>query len=124
MLRGCFLKWSIMHEEKLSWHAPLLAVALSVGVAAALAAAQFKPPERGMVALVFPPETSTQAMFGAITEAGGVPVRFGGFSNVIVAYTEAPQFANRAKSAGAWLALDPLAEGTCLNPQRPTKVSL
>lgn len=65
------------------------------------------------VAILFPPGTSQSTMVAAVAEAGGRLVRQGGWSDVLVAGSDRPDFPHRLRVAGAWAVLSPVVAGAC-----------
>ena len=88
-------------------------MALAVGSMLAVGASSLGPPPGGPIAALYPPWWSaTQCLLAAA--AGGMPVRFGATSFVVVVAPETPDAARLLRQAGAWLLLDPRALGGCV----------
>lgn len=94
----------------------LLAFSLPVVGLAAVA-----PDGASEIAVVGAPWADVSRMAEIVASADGAIVRVGGLQNVIVAFSEHPDFAARLRAAGAWLVLDPLILAACrINSERPT----
>lgn len=73
-------------------------------------------PRSETVAVVGSPWRGAAGAAEAIARAGGVVVRAGGASNVLVATSPDPDFVGRLYRSGAWLVLDPLSAVGCSTP--------
>jgi hypothetical protein len=83
--------------------------------------ARSAPEPRGAVAVVVNPFRAEGAL-GAVAAAEGRIVRLGRWPFIAVAETDGPDsedgpFRDRLRAAGAWLLLDPLGLGACLEPR-------
>jgi hypothetical protein len=96
--------------------APLLpALGLALATLAILAYGAFRPgPPGSPIAAIYAPGTAEEAAFAAVTAAGGLPIRNGGFDNIVVARADDPGFAGRLVANGAWLVVDAVTLGACL----------
>ena len=94
----------------------LFAIAVALGSAAPLGWLQARPRDGQNVAAVFAPWLGTERAFGLVASAGGEIVRTGFIGTILVAHSDSPGFAERLRSAGAWMVVDPLALGGCLAP--------
>lgn len=90
-----------------------LGVALSLFAAVAVDA---QPRTPGRVAAVFPPWWSAARIVGAAASAGDI-AGAGGAPFVVILRGDPANLAERAKSAGAVLLLDPALAGACARPQ-------
>ncbi len=88
-------------------------VALGVGSMLAAGALSLAPPPGGPIAVLYPPWWSASRSLLAAA-AGGMPVRFGATSFVVVVIPDTPDAARLLRQAGAWLLLDPRALGGCV----------
>ena len=70
--------------------------------------------ETAPVAVLFPPWWDGDRSFLAAVDAGGVVVREGAVSSLLVAQSSEPGFRRKLHAAGAWLLLDPKAIAACL----------
>lgn len=59
--------------------------------------------ESGELAAIFPPNVSSLQAFEATVAAGGMPLRQGGTSFILVVAGNEPFFAQRLRDNGAWL---------------------
>ena len=89
--------------------AGLLGLSLSLSVAAAI-----EPGDPRLVAAVFPPWWSAEAVLAAASQAGDV-VGPGGAPFVIVVRSENADLPDRIRAAGAFMVLDRAAFGLCLS---------
>jgi hypothetical protein len=89
--------------------AGLLGLSLSISVAAAI-----QPADPRLVAAVFPPWWSAEAVMAAAAAAGDV-VGPGGVSFVIVVRSDATDLPERIRAAGAVLVVDRAPFGLCLS---------
>jgi hypothetical protein len=93
----------------------LPAFGLALATLATLAYGAFRPgPPGSPVAAIYAPGTSEETAFAAVAAAGGLPIRNGGFDNIVVARADDPGFASRLLANGAWLVVDAVALGACL----------
>lgn len=65
-------------------------------------------------AVLGPPWLGAGRMLALVDEAGGVPLDTGGWANVVIARSDAPDFAAALYHAGAWLVLDAVRLRGCL----------
>lgn len=65
-------------------------------------------------AVLGPPWLGPGRMLALVDEAGGVPLDTGGWPNVVIAHSDAPDFAAALYRAGAWLVLDAVQLRGCL----------
>ncbi len=65
-------------------------------------------------AVLGPPWLGPGRMLALVDEAGGVPLDTGGWPNVVIARSDAPDFAAALYRAGAWLVLDAVRLRGCL----------
>jgi len=94
---------------------PLLAaLVLMAASTVALAGLEARPREGSDVAAIFPPWVTGVGAFARVAQAGGSVVRPGALDTILVAHSDAPGFAERLQTVGAWLVVDPIAFGGCL----------
>jgi len=86
---------------------------VALGVTARFALAP-RAPEFG-VAVIFAPWTSSEQAFTRTVQAGARFVRFGGQDFVTVAIPDDRDYPARARTAGAWLVVDPKILAACLS---------
>lgn len=86
----------------------LIAVVLSFAI---MVVGYYAPPERGELAVIFPPWFSEIAAIESIMAAGGAIVGRGKFDNVIIAFASDSEFAGRVFEHGAWFLAS--ARGLC-----------
>ena len=89
----------------------LLAASLGTVGAASMAPGN---DEAAPVAAFFPPWWDADRSFLAAADAGGVILREGAVSSLLVAQSSEPGFRHKLRAAGAWLLLDPKAIAACL----------
>ncbi|MGP1393902.1 MAG: hypothetical protein ACTS3R_00135 [Inquilinaceae bacterium] len=76
----------------------------------------FRPaPGAEQLVAVFPPWLSLDQAIGRIGAAGGVAVRSGAIDSILLARSDAPDFAKALRQAGAWLVADPIVLGGCFS---------
>ena len=102
--------------EQHRWLGIALALTLLAASLGAMGAVTMVPgdDEAAPVAVVFPVWWGTDRSLSATLEAGGVVVREGGLSSLLVAQSSEPGFRRKLRAAGAWLLLDPKAIAACL----------
>jgi hypothetical protein len=65
-------------------------------------------------AVLGPPWLGSGRMLALVDAAGGLPLDTGGWSNVVIAHSDDPDFAAALYRAGAWLVLDAVRLRGCL----------
>ncbi len=88
-------------------------MALAIGSLIAAGASSLGPRPGGPIAALYPPWWNAGQSLSAAA-AGGMPVRFGATSFVVVVAPETPDAARLLRQGGAWLLLDPRALGGCV----------
>jgi hypothetical protein len=93
-----------------------LALALLAASLGAMGAVTMAPgdDETAPVAVFFPFWWDVDRSFLAAVAAGGVVVREGAVSSLLVTQSSEPGFRRKLQAAGAWLLLDPKAIAACL----------
>ncbi len=94
----------------------LVVVALLATSVGSLGAATMAPSgdEAAPVAALFPLWWDANRSFLATAQAGGMIVRPGAISSLLVTQSAEPGFRRKLYAAGAWLLLDPKAIAACL----------
>jgi hypothetical protein len=87
----------------------LLAIAFAVTTVTVVLSESMAAPERGEVAIAFPPFTSEMAAWEIVRAAGGSLVSPTRLPNVVVAFAPDKGFQERAQALGALLFLTQLA---------------
>lgn len=90
-----------------------LPLALGLPLIAAGAGLSAAPGSSAPVAAVFPPTYSREATWAAVTETGAALVAPGGLPSVFIVQSDAIDFQDRLKRAGAWLILSSQAAAYC-----------
>lgn len=90
-----------------------LPLALGVPLIAAGAGLRADPESRAPVAAIFPPTYSRDATLAAVAETGAALVAPGGLPSVFIVQSDAADFPNRLKQAGAWFVLSSDAAAFC-----------
>lgn len=102
--------------ERGSWRDLRPAAALLVATLVVMTILTFRPaPGAAQLVAVFPPWVSLDQAIGRIGAAGGVAVRTGALDSILLAQSDAPDFAKALRRAGAWLVADPIVLGGCFS---------
>lgn len=94
---------------------PILVAVATLAVAATSATAVPVAPTAG-VAAVFPPWWAREDAAAAVAGADGLIVREGAVPTILVVRPSRPGLAERLRTHGALLIIDPLAAGGCFAP--------
>jgi len=84
------------------------------------AAVFYAPPEKGQMAVFFPPSTTESVAISAIASAGGSFVSSSRFANIVIAYAPDAGFRERIAKHGGWFTL--AAEGLCSPSNSQTNI--
>lgn len=99
------------------WHDALPAAGLFVASVLFMGAVLIQPvPGQPVLAAVFPPGMAADGGVAAVARAGGLIVREGFVSNIVIARSDAPDFVRRLRDAGALFVVDPISAFGCLRP--------
>lgn len=75
-------------------------------------------------AVLYPRSVNAAEAFKRTVAAGGLPLRYGFLSNLVVASSKVKNFPRAVKDYGALLVFDPVIKGSCIiNDQSLMKVS-
>lgn len=98
---------------------PVVLGVLGIGVSLfAAVAVEAQPRTPGRLAAVFPPWWSPAQVIGAAGTAGDVS-GVGALPFIVILRGSPADLPQRARSAGAFLLLDPALAGACARPQEP-----